>query len=134
VGDVVEVKMATTEHSPEQGQRVHYLANLGGLVVIAGLEDLEPDLLLGALLLVASQLVRPDARRDARLRRAGSAALDARAAAKRAFAAHQRAKDLHPVYLTSHQCRGLIRELGGGRVEDPALLVRALMVLVRELG
>ena len=125
--------MSRTEHSPEQGQRLHYLANLGGLVVIAGLEDLEPDLLLGALLSVASQLRRPDTHRDARLRRAGSAALDARAAAKRAFAAHQRAQNLHSVYLTSQQCRGLIRELGGGRVEDPAVLVRTLMVLVREL-
>lgn len=125
--------MPRTEHSPEQGQRVHYLANLGGLVVIAGLEHLEPDLLLGALLSVASQLVHPDAHRDARLRRAGSAALDARAAAKRAFAAHQRAKNLHSVYLTSEQCRRLIRELGGGRVEGPAVIVRALMVLVREL-
>jgi hypothetical protein len=125
--------MPRREHSPEQGQRVHYLANLGGLVVIAGLGDREPDLLLGALLAVASQLAHPDARRDARLRRAGSAALDARAAAKCAFAAHQRAKNLHSVYLTSEQCRRLIRELGGGRVEDPALIVRALMVLVREL-
>jgi len=125
--------MARTEHSLEQGQRVHYLANLGGLVVIAGLEQLEPDLLLGALLSVASQLARSDARRDARLRGVGGAALDARAAAKRAFAARQRAQNLHSVYLTSKQCRRLIRELGGGRVEDPAVLVRALMVLVREL-
>ena len=125
--------MARTEHSLEQGQRVHYLANLGGIVVIAGLGDLEPDLLLGALLSLASQLRRPDTRRDARLRRAGGGALDARAAAKRAFAAHQRAQNLHSVYLTSQQCRHLIRELGGRRVEDPAVLVRALMVLVREL-
>ena len=125
--------MARTEHSLEQGQRVHCLANLGGLVVIAGLEHLEPDLLLGALLSVAPQLGRPNPHRDARLRRAGGEALDARAAAKRVFAAHQRAKNLHSVYLTSEQCRRLIRELGGGRVEDPAVIVRALMVLVREL-
>ena len=81
--------MARTEHSLEQGQRVHYLANLGGIVVIAGLGDLEPDLLLGALLSVASQLARSDPRRDARLRTAGSAVLDARASAKRAFASTQ---------------------------------------------
>jgi len=66
------------EHTAEQGQRVHWLANLGGLVAIAGLEEVEPDLLLGALLSVAAQLRRPDAAGGlqpvgpARSRRAGA--------------------------------------------------------------
>jgi len=124
--------MPKLEHTPEQGQRVHWLANLGGLVVIAGLEGHKPDLLVGALLSVAAQLRRPDAARDARLRSAGSAALDARAADKRAFAAYQRARNLHAVYLTTAQCTRLLELLGGGEAED-GKLVRALMDRVRAL-
>ena len=46
-------RISPTTHSREQGIRVHYLANLGGPVAVAGLdhqEPDEPDLLLGILL------------------------------------------------------------------------------------
>ena len=59
--------MADGLHTREQGLRVHHLANLGGLVAIAGLDREPPDLLLGGLLELAARL--PDlpcytARRD----------------------------------------------------------------------
>ena len=41
--------MADGLHTREQGLRVHHLANLGGLVAIAGLDREPPDLLLGGL-------------------------------------------------------------------------------------
>ena len=41
--------MADDRHGKEQGLRVHYLANLGGLVALAGLDLEPPDFLLGAL-------------------------------------------------------------------------------------
>ena len=37
-----------SEHSEEQGLRVHHLANLGGLIALAGLDREPPDFLLGA--------------------------------------------------------------------------------------
>ena len=55
-------------HTAEQGQRLHYLANLGGLVAIAGLDSLEPDLLLGQLLEMADRLPNLEAPRVRRLR------------------------------------------------------------------
>ena len=121
------------EHTAEQGQRVHWLANLGGLVAIAGLEDVPPDLLVGALLSVASQLRRDDAKRDARLRRLGQEALEDRAAGKRAFAAYQRAQSLHLVYMTTAQCRRLLERLGEHEPDDERL-VRSMMECVRALG
>ena len=54
--DVVTV-MASGAHSTEQGLRVHYLTNLGGLVALAGLDMEPPDFLLGALLSIASETV-----------------------------------------------------------------------------
>lgn len=97
-------------HTREQGLRVHGLANLGGLVAIAELEHLEPDLLLGALLEVADRLpqMKPS-RRDA-MRERGVAKLEERGTGKRAWSSHQRALDLHAVHLTSDQlCRILER-------------------------
>jgi hypothetical protein len=47
--------MAATRHSREQGLRVHHLANLGGLVALAGLDREPPDFLLGALISVAHE-------------------------------------------------------------------------------
>jgi hypothetical protein len=39
-----------------QRERVHRLASLGGLVVLAGLDGLPPDLLLGAFLEVSDRM------------------------------------------------------------------------------
>jgi hypothetical protein len=55
---------------------VHILANLGGLVAISGMERVEPDLLLGALLEVADRLPKMKAARLAELRQRGPAKLE----------------------------------------------------------
>ena len=44
-----------SEHSEEQGLRVHHLVNLGGLIAVAGLDREPPDFLLGALISVAHE-------------------------------------------------------------------------------
>ena len=125
--------MARTEHSLEQGQRVHYLANLGGIVVIAGLGDLEPDLLLGALLEVADRLPKMKGARLEELRQRGGAALDERGTSKRAWSARQAALDLHNIHLTSDQIRGLLRRLGTPVPSERRVLPQALSDTLQEL-
>src|SRR5215470_236563 len=44
-----------SEHTQEQGLRVHHLVNLGGLIAVAGLDREPPDFLLGALVSVARE-------------------------------------------------------------------------------
>jgi hypothetical protein len=113
-------------HTREQGKRVHILANLGGLVAIAGMERVEPDLLLGAFLEVANRLPKMKPERLAELRQRGTAALDQRGTSKRAWSARQTALDLHNVHLTSEQIRGLLRRLGAQVPSDRSMLARAL--------
>lgn len=116
--------MAT--HSKEQGLRVHHLTNLGGLVAIAGLDSQPPDILLGALLKVSSQLSNsaPEERRQ--LASIGHKKLDERSAEKRAFNSWLRAKDLHNLTLSSQQITRIVDALGSEPPSDPAALVPAL--------
>jgi hypothetical protein len=104
--------MATNGHSHEQGLRVHHLANLGGLVAIAGLDHEPPDFLLGALLSVAHERATLDAAQRARVAAAGRKQLEERATSKRAWKSWSRAKKLHSVTLSSAQVREII---GTGR-------------------
>lgn len=118
-------------HTREQGLRVHGLANLGGLVAIAGLEDTEPDLLLGVLAEVADRLPSMRSARLAQLAHRGGEMLRQRNAEKRAWKARERALDLHRVDLTSGQIRVLIRALGGEPPSAREHLVAALSDLLR---
>jgi len=76
--------MADGLHTREQGLRVHHLANLGGLVAIAGLDREPPDLLLGGLLELAARPAGPARHTPHAIVLAGRAKLDARATSKRA--------------------------------------------------
>jgi len=117
-------------HTREQGLRVHGLANLGGLVAIAGLEDVEPDLLLGVLVDVAGRLPRvTEAKRDA-LREGGRRVLAERGTSKRAWRAWESSRDLHSVHLTSDQIRRLLAVLGRQAPADRESLGRALSLAV----
>ncbi len=89
--------MAAPKHTREQGLRVHSLADRGGLVCIAELDSLPPDLLLGALLVVARQLPRMKPEALEQVRKLGDSKLSARAAQKRAWKAYERASDTRPV-------------------------------------
>ena len=114
-------------HTREQGLRVHFLTNLGGLVAIAGLDSEPPDLLLGALLRAANDLCKlaPEQRRE--LASVGRRKLDERAARKRAFNAWLRANDLHSLTLSRDQIAKLINALGSQLPTDRARLVPALV-------
>jgi hypothetical protein len=126
--------MAATVHTIEQGKRVHYLANLGGLVAIAGLEQYDPELLLGVLCEVAQRLPQLADHRHAELREKGRARLAARGAEKRAWTAWQQAQHLHQVVLTTDQVHRLIRLLGGLPPQHVEELVSVLTTLVRGGG
>lgn len=105
--------MTTSLHTLVQGQRVHYLANLGGLVVLAGLDKIAPDVLLGALLEMHSQLQKLTPDRKAALKDKGAQALQARHAEKRSFASWQRAVHRERFDFTRDEMKNLIKKLGG---------------------
>jgi len=54
----MEMSNGNKRHSHELGFRVHQLANLGGLIAIAGLDLEPPDFLLGALLSLAQEAAK----------------------------------------------------------------------------
>ena len=124
--------MATNGHSHEQGLRVHHLANLGGLVAIAGLDREPPDFLLGALLSVSHESATLDAAQRARVAAAGRERLEERATSKRAWKSWSRAKELHSVTLSSAQVREIIEALHEHASENSAQLIASLRALLTE--
>ena len=123
-----------SEHSEEQGLRVHHLVNLGGLIAVAELDDEPPDFLLGALVSMAHERDRLTPEQCARVAALGREKLEERATAKRAWKSWRRSQDLHSVMLNSAQIRRLIEALGGKAPEDPKNLVAALTGLLRSAG
>lgn len=100
-------------HTLEEGQRVHYLANLGGLVAIAGLEQTEPSLLVGVLCEVERKIKSLPTERLNELKEKGLAILAARNTEKRSFKTWQRAQQTERFDLTLPQMKRLIVRLGG---------------------
>lgn len=119
-------------HSYEQGLRVHHLANLGGLIALAGLDLEPPDFLLGALLSVAEEARKLRAEDRAQVAKIGQTKLNERATGKRAWKSWQRARDLHALTLSTTQVRDIIEALGGHAPESPAHLVLALSQALTE--
>ena len=124
--------MADGLHTREQGLRVHHLANLGGLVAIAGLDREPPDLLLGGLLELAARLPELPATRRAAIASAGRAKLDTRATSKRAWKSWSRSKELHSLTLSSEHLRRIVGALGGEEPRDSAELPRMMLRLLGE--
>jgi len=120
-------------HSHEQGLRVHHLANLGGLIALAGLDLEPPDFLLGTLLSVAQEAGKLTATQRAYIATIGRKKLEERATGKRAWKSWRRAQDLHAITLSSGQVRGIIEALGGRAPEDPTKLVLALSEALTEV-
>ena len=120
-------------HSHEQGLRVHHLANLGGLIALAGLDLEPPDFLLGALLSVAHETHKLTEAQRAYVATIGRKKLDERATRKRAWKSWRRAQELHAITLSSGQVRGVIEALGGRAPEDPTKLVLALSEALTEV-
>lgn len=100
-------------HTLEQGQRVHYLANLGGLVVLANLDHVEPDLLLGAFLEMGKRLANLTDSRLTELKTLGQDKLASRGAEKRSFKSWQRAHQTERFDFSQVQMQRLIVQLGG---------------------
>jgi hypothetical protein len=120
-------------HSREQGLRVHHLANLGGLIALAGLDLERPDFLLGALLSVAEEASRLTPSQRTYVATIGRRKLDERATAKRAWKSWRRAQDLHAITLSSGQVREIIEALGGRAPENSTKLVLALSEALTEV-
>ena len=121
-----------SEHSEEQGLRVHHLANLGGLVALAELDREPPDFLLGALISVAHERERLTPAERTRVAALGRQKLDERATAKRAWKSWRRSRDLHALTLTSAQMRRMITALGGRTAQDSESLITLLTTLLKE--
>lgn len=122
--------MADGLHTREQGLRVHHLANLGGLVAIAGLDREPPDVLLGGLLELAARLPGLPATRRAAIASAGRLKLDTRATSKRAWKSWSRSKELHSLTLSSEHLRRIVGALGGEEPCDSAELPRMMLRLL----
>jgi hypothetical protein len=124
--------MADGLHTREQGLRVHHLANLGGLVAIAGLDREPPDLLLGGLLELAARLPDLPATRRAAIASVGRVKLDTRATSKRAWKSWSRSKELHSLTLSSGHIRRIIGALGGDEPRNSAELPQMMLRLLGE--
>ncbi len=121
-----------SEHSEEQGLRVHHLVNLGGLIAVAGLDREPPDFLLGALVSVAHERDRLTTEQRTRVASLGRQKLDERATAKRAWKSWRRSRELHSLTLNSAQMRRLIAALGGTAPADLERLIPRLTELLKE--
>jgi Conjugal transfer protein TraD len=118
------------EHTQEQGLRVHHLANLGGLIAVAGLDREPPDFLLGALVSMAHERYALTPEERTKVASLGREKLDERATAKRAWRSWRRSQDLHSLMLSSAQMRRLIEALGGRAPDDLSGLIEMLMSLL----
>src|SRR5260370_7128867 len=90
-----------SEHTHEQGLRVHHLVNLGGLIAVAGLDREPPDFLLGVLVSAAHEAAALTAEERARVASLGREKLDERVMAKPAWRSCRRARHLPSLLLAS---------------------------------
>jgi hypothetical protein len=123
-----------SEHTNEQGLRVHHLVNLGGLIAVAGLDREPPDFLLGVLVSAAHEAAALTVQERARVASLGREKLDERATAKRAWRSWRRTRELHSLLLSSAQMRRLIDVMGGAAPADTEGLTAVLMGLLGGLG
>jgi hypothetical protein len=98
----------------QQGLRVHKLANLRGLVAIAGLENNDPTTLLGALMEMARQLPQISQQELEYLNDQGLQKLRERNSEKRIYKQKQETRDLSKeITFSAAEIKKLIIKLGG---------------------
>ncbi len=97
--------------SKPSGTRLQHLANLGGLVVIAGLDNIDPALLLGALMEIAMRLQQLSSQRLMMLQESGMQRLRERNSEKRAYKTQPSTDNLQ-VTLTKDDFKLLFNKLG----------------------
>jgi Conjugal transfer protein TraD len=120
-----------SEHTPEQGLRVHHLVNLGGLIAVAGLDQEPPDFLLGALVSIAHERAELTSEQRAQVSSLGQSKLDERATSKRAWNSWRKQKELHSLLLSSSQMRTIVRALGGAIPTADDQLIDTLTTLLK---
>jgi hypothetical protein len=120
-----------SDHTPEQGRRVHHLVNLGGLIAVAGLDQEPPDFLLGALVSIAHERAELTSEQRAQVSSLGQSKLDERATSKRAWNSWRKQKELHSLLLSSGQMRTIIRALGGAITTADDQLIDTLTTLLK---
>jgi hypothetical protein len=120
-----------SEHTPEQGIRVHHLVNLGGLIAVAGLDQEPPDFLLGALVSIAHERADLSPEQRAHVTSLGQSKLDERATSKRAWSSWRKQKELHSLLLSSSQMRKIVRALGGAIPTADDQLIETLTNLLK---
>ncbi len=120
-------------HSREQGLRVHHLANLGGLIALAGLDLERPDFLLGALLSVAQESHQLTVKQREQVAAIGRKKLDTRATGKRAWKSWARAQELNALTLSNAQVAEIIAALGGQVPAEPTRLALVLSQVLTEI-
>src|SRR5215469_12748515 len=130
----MEMSNGNGGHSHEEGLRVHHLANLGGLIAIAGLDLEPPDFLLGALLSLAHEAASLSTEERGQIAAIGRDKLDERATGKRAWKSWNRARELHAVTLSNTQLRDIIEALGGDPPQDPTQLPLVLSRILTEVS
>jgi len=118
--------------SRAQRARLHRLADLGGLVTLAGLDAYPPDLLLGVLTEVAASVTRLPQSRLESLRQRGRVRLESRAAEKRAWKTWYRAQHLHRLDLTTAEICHTITRLGGRAPAERAAALAQLLTMIRQ--
>ena len=91
------------EHTKSQGQRVHFLANLGGLIILSWLDKLNPEILLGVLLNARTHFENATSLQRSSYESRGRALLERRGKEKRAWKSHQSMKRLHQFYLSKSE-------------------------------
>jgi hypothetical protein len=130
----MEMSNGNNGHSHEEGLRVHHLANLGGLIAIAGLDLEPPDFLLGALLSLAQEAAKLSREQREQVATMGRGKLNERATGKRAWKSWNRARQLQAITLSNYQLRDIIEALGGEAPEDPTQLPLALSQILTEVS
>ena len=125
--------MADQRHSREQGQRVHHLANVGGLAAIARIDGETPDFLMGVFLQVGSRISELTPGQREVIEREGHAKLKERAAEKRAWSSWQRNNDLRTVVLSTGQLREIISALRENPPQNSAALLSVLNLALGEV-
>jgi hypothetical protein len=124
--------MTTKLHNKVQGQRVHKLASLGGLVAIAKLEDIDPAVLLGTFLGIALQLPQVSILEMEVLREIGLQKLRDRNTEKRIFKRLQETEhDQSEIVLNKEDIKKIIIKLGGRVPVFERDIIPELLRLVR---
>jgi hypothetical protein len=131
---VMEMSNGNNGRSHEEGLRVHHLANLGGLIAIAGLDPEPPDFLLGALLSLAQEAAKLSREQRAQVASMGRSKLNERATGKRAWKSWNRTRQLQAITLSTYQLRDIIEALGGEAPEDATQLPLALSQILTEVS